>query len=103
MPWHRQFWVCIASTGVFDLYTETLICPCLLVTNIAPDKSLFENMIITPIKTLIMGVKRLTEDTELNGEVAEIHGDSVTLRPVHDFVDEDSRKNLENFWNLGFA
>lgn len=72
-------------------------------TNIAPDKSLFDNMIITPMTTLVDGVKTLLEDPALNGEVAEIHGNSVTLRPVHDYVDEDSRKNLENFWNLGYA
>lgn len=72
-------------------------------TNIAPDKSLFDNMIITPMQTLVDGVKRLIQDPEVNGEVAEIHGQSVTLRPVHDFVDEDSRKNLENFWKLGYA
>lgn len=73
------------------------------VTNIAPDKSLFANMVITPIETLVAGVQRLLQDGSINGEVAEIHGNSVTLRPVHEFVDEDSRKNLEQFWKLGFA
>lgn len=73
------------------------------VTNIAPDKSLFDKMIVTPMETLVEGVKRLIQDPEVNGEVAEIHGQSVTLRPVHEFVDEDSRKNLENFWKLGYA
>lgn len=72
-------------------------------TNIAPDKSLFDNMIITPMTTLVDGVQKLLEDPALNGEVAEIHGNSVTLRPVHDYVDDDSRRNLETFWNLGFA
>lgn len=74
-----------------------------LVTNIAPDKSLFNGMAITPFTTLIDGVRRLTQDTGLTGEVAEIHGTSVTLRPVLDFVDEDSKKNLERFSKLGFA
>lgn len=93
---------CAPVSGVL-LLTELGKLVLVPVTNIAPDKSLFKNMIITPMTTLVDGVKRLLEDPALNGEVAEIHGNSVTLRPVHDFVDEDSRKNLENFWNLGFA
>lgn len=60
-------------------------------------------MIITPMSTLIKGVAQLISDTTLNGEVAEIHGDKVSLRPPYEIVDEDSRKNLENFWNLGYA
>lgn len=75
----------------------------LLVTNIAPNKDLFKNMIITPMSTLVKGVAQFISDPRLSGEIAEIHGDSVTLRPPHDYVDEDSKKNLENFWNLGYA
>lgn len=73
------------------------------VTNIAPDKALFKNMVITPMSTLVKGVAQFVSDPSLSGEIAEIHGDSVTLRPPHEFVDEDSRKNLENFWSLGYA
>lgn len=73
------------------------------VTNIAPSKDLFKNMIITPMSTLTKGVAQLVSDPKLSGEVAEIHGTSVTLRPCHDYVDEDSKKNLENFWSLGYA
>lgn len=72
-------------------------------TNIAPDKSLFKDMNITPMSTLVDGVKKLVQNPEINGEIAEIHGTSVTLRPVHDFVDEDSKKNLDQFWKLGYA
>lgn len=60
-------------------------------------------MIITPMSTLIKGVTKFVDDPGLNGEVAEIHGDSATLRPPHDYVDEDSKKNLERFWSLGYA
>jgi len=74
-----------------------------LVTNIAPSKELFEGMAITPMSTLIKGVTKFVDDSSLNGELAEIHGESATLRPPHDYVDEDSRKNLERFWSLGYA
>lgn len=74
-----------------------------LVTNIAPDKALFKDMIITPMSTLIKGVKKFVDDPTLNGEVAEIHGEHATLRPPHEYVDEDSKKNLERFWSLGYA
>ncbi|KAK3319999.1 hypothetical protein B0T19DRAFT_445774 [Cercophora scortea] len=79
------------------------LAPAVLATNIAPDKALFENMIMTPMATIIKGISQLLEDPSLNGQVAEIHGDSVTLRPHHEFVDADSEKNLETFWNLGYA
>lgn len=72
-------------------------------TNIAPSKSLFADMILTPMSTLVNGVRKFVENPSLSGEVAEIHGDNVTLRPPHEVVDEDSQKNLDNFWALGFA
>lgn len=60
-------------------------------------------MIVTPMSTLVKGVAQFVSDPSLSGELAEIHGDSVTLRPPHVFVDEDSKRNLENFWKLGYA
>lgn len=60
-------------------------------------------MTLTPMATLISGVERFLEDPGLTGELAEIHGDNVTLRPPHEYVDEDSRTNLETFWGLGWA
>ncbi|PKS08039.1 hypothetical protein jhhlp_006651 [Lomentospora prolificans] len=74
-----------------------------LETNIAPSKDLFKPMIVTPMSTLTKGVAQFIADPSLNGQVAEIHGDSVTIRAPPDYVDEDSRKNLETFWNLGYA
>lgn len=79
------------------------LAPAVLVTNIAPSKELFEGMVITPMSTLIKGVTKFVDNPKLNGELAEIHGDSATLRPPHEYVDEDSRKNLERFWSLGYA
>lgn len=60
-------------------------------------------MILTPMDTLIRGVARFIGEPALTGEIAEIHGNNVTLRPPHEYVDEDSAKNLERFWNLGYA
>ncbi|ROW17137.1 hypothetical protein VPNG_01351 [Cytospora leucostoma] len=82
------------------------LAPAILWSNISPDKSLYDNMVVTPLSTLVDGVRKFVEDTSLNGELAEIHGrdpGKVTLRPPHEVVDEDSRKNLENFWRLGWA
>lgn len=91
-PPDQQSPTCLCT--ISDLY---------IVTNIAPDKALFKGMIITPMSTLVKGVAQFVSDPSLTGQIAEIHGDSVTLRPPHDYVDEDSKKNLENFWNLGYA
>ncbi|KAI1421231.1 15-hydroxyprostaglandin dehydrogenase [Xylaria sp. FL1777] len=65
--------------------------------------ALFDNMVITPPETLIAGVEKLIDDASLNGQVAEIHGPSVTLRPPHDVVDEDSRRNLQEFSRFGYG
>jgi len=72
-------------------------------TNIAPSKDLFKGMKITPMETLIRGVAQFLADPALTGEIAEIHGDSVTIRPPTEYVDEDSAENLRRFWNLGYA
>lgn len=71
-------------------------------TNIAPDE-VFKDMTITPMSTLVKGVAQFVSDPSLSGELAEIHGDSVTLRPPHAYVDEASRRNLANFEKLGYA
>lgn len=72
-------------------------------TNIAPDPALFKGMILTPFETLTRGVGQFIDDPSITGAIAEIHGDYVTIRPLPEFVDEDSAKNLETFWNLGYA
>ncbi|KAL2183961.1 NAD(P)-binding protein [Thermothelomyces heterothallicus CBS 203.75] len=79
------------------------LAPAVLETNIAPDKALFKNMVVTPMDTLIRGVAKFVADPSLSGEIAEVHGSNVTLRPPHEYVDEDSARNLEVFWNLGYA
>lgn len=60
-------------------------------------------MVLTPMSTLTKGVDQFIMDPSRTGQVAEIHGDSVTLRPPAEFVDDDTRKNMETFWSLGYA
>lgn len=60
-------------------------------------------MVITPMSTLTKGVDQILTNSSITGQVAEIHGDSVTLRPHAEFVDEDTKKNMEKFWDLGYA
>lgn len=72
-------------------------------TNIAPSRDLFTKMIVTPLSTLTRGVQQLVSDASLTGQIAEIHGESVTLRDPPPYVDEDTGKNIETFWSLGYA
>lgn len=60
-------------------------------------------MIITPMSTVVKGVDRFVSDPTLTGEIAEISGDTVTLRRPHEYVDEATKTNLEKFWELGYA
>ncbi|KAI1174753.1 15-hydroxyprostaglandin dehydrogenase [Nemania sp. FL0916] len=81
------------------------LAPAVLETNIGGGSNnlLIKTMVITPPSTLIAGVEKLMTDASLNGEIAEIHGDKVTLRPPHEFVDEDSRYNLEEFTRFWYS
>ena len=60
-------------------------------------------MIITPMSTLTKGVASIIADPSLSGQIMEIHGESVTPRARPEYVDEDTRKNLETVWSLGYA
>ncbi|KAM7205104.1 hypothetical protein V8F20_003241 [Naviculisporaceae sp. PSN 640] len=79
------------------------LAPATVETNIAPDKTLFTQMVVTPMATVLRAVDQLLADRSITGEVAEIHGENVTLRPHHEYVDEDSRQNLLVFERLGYA
>lgn len=57
-------------------------------------------MVITPMETLTRGVAQLLAEPWLTGEIAEIHGDKVTFRPQHEFVDANTVRNLERFRRL---
>ncbi|KAK0611270.1 hypothetical protein B0T14DRAFT_324519 [Immersiella caudata] len=64
------------------------LAPSLIETNIISDHSLYKRMTLTPMETLIRGVSQLLGDAATTGQIAEIHGENVTIRPHHDFVDE---------------
>lgn len=60
-------------------------------------------MIITPMSTAQRAVAQFAEDESLTGKIAELHGEHITFAEPPQFVDEDSEKNLETFWSLGYA
>lgn len=72
-------------------------------TNIAPSSELFKSMILTPMETAIKAVDKLVGDASLTGKVAELHGEHVTFAEAPAHVDEDTKTNIEMFWNLGYA
>ncbi|KAI2635888.1 NAD(P)-binding protein [Hypomontagnella submonticulosa] len=79
------------------------LAPAVLESCITPSKALFQEMVVTPHSTLVKGIAQLVGDRTITGTVAEIHGESVTLRAPHEYVDEDTHANLETFWRLGHA
>ncbi|KAK0724836.1 hypothetical protein B0H67DRAFT_641334 [Lasiosphaeris hirsuta] len=77
------------------------LAPAVLDTNIGgPDKDFITKMVVTPMSTLIRGVADFIADPSLTGQVAEIHGSSVTIRLQHEFVDKDTEHNIEMFWDF---
>ncbi|KAI1616333.1 15-hydroxyprostaglandin dehydrogenase [Exophiala viscosa] len=86
-----------------DAIQINALAPAVLETNIAPSKDLFKPMIVTPMSTLTRGVQQLVSNPSLTGQVAEIHGSEVTLAESPAYVDEDTGKNIETFWSLGYA
>lgn len=97
-----------------------LIVSAVIETNIASSLDLFKNMIITPMSTVIKAVeilltsspspnstsanaKPLPETTILTGKIAECHEGNVTFAEQPAYVDENTGKNIEMFWNLGYA
>ena len=72
-------------------------------TNIAPSSDLFKTMILTPMSTAQRAAEQFVSDPSLTGKVAELHGEHVTFAEPPAYVDEDTGKNIENFWSLGYA
>lgn len=101
------------DTDIIFLITET---------NIASSLDLFKKMIITPMSTVTKAVeilltaspspspnptstttKPLPEMTILTGKIAECHEGNVTFAEQPAYVDENTGKNIEMFWSLGYA
>lgn len=55
------------------------------------------------MSTVTRAADQFLDDDGLTGQVAEIHGESVTLASPQAYVDVDTEKNIENFWTLGCA
>ena len=55
------------------------------------------------MSTATNAVARFAEDPSLTGRIAELHGEKITFAEAPPYVDEDTGKNIENFWNLGYA
>jgi NAD(P)-dependent dehydrogenase (short-subunit alcohol dehydrogenase family) len=72
-------------------------------TNIASDGDLFKHMIITPMSTVTRAVETLLTDSSLTGKIAELYEGNVTFAEQPDYADENVKKNIEMFWNLGYA
>ncbi|KAJ5657539.1 short chain dehydrogenase/reductase [Penicillium longicatenatum] len=79
------------------------LAPAVIETNIAPHSDLFRSMVITPMSTVCKAVAQFGNDETLTGKVAELHGEHVTFAEPPAYVDEDTGKNIETFWNLGYA
>ncbi|KAJ5919153.1 hypothetical protein N7466_010096 [Penicillium verhagenii] len=93
----------LARTLTIEGIRINALAPAVIETNIAPSSDLFKSMIITPMSTVAKAVAQFAEDERLTGQVAELHGENVTLAQPQLYVDEDTEKNIENFWNLGYA
>lgn len=72
-------------------------------TNLAPSSDLFKAMILTPMSTAVKAVEQFVDDSSLTGKVAELHGEHVTFAEPPEYVDEDTRTNIEMFVKLGYA
>jgi hypothetical protein len=72
-------------------------------TNITPDKELFKKMVVTPMTTMTRAVEQFITDSSRTGQVAELHGDTITLRKHAEYADADVAHNNKMFWNLGHA
>lgn len=72
-------------------------------TNISSDHSLFKSMVLTPMSTATRAVAQLLADPGLTGKIAELHGENVTFAEPPPYVDEDTGRNIEMFWTLGYA
>ena len=60
-------------------------------------------MITTPMETAVKAVAHLVGDPSLTGKVAELHGEHVTFAEQPEYVDDDTRANIDTFWKLGYA
>jgi len=78
------------------------LAPAVIQTGLA-DQNLWSSMTLTPMSTAIDAIRGFMDDPKLTGIIAEVHGNKVSFRAPPEYVDEDSRNNLETFWKLGYS
>ncbi|KAJ5889595.1 hypothetical protein N7504_010405 [Penicillium tannophilum] len=93
----------LARTLIPEGIRINALAPAVIETNIAPTSDLFKSMVLTPMSTVSKAVGQFVDDESLTGKVAELHGEHVTFAEPPAYVDEDTGKNIETFWNLGYA
>ncbi|BCR89693.1 putative short chain dehydrogenase/reductase [Aspergillus chevalieri] len=79
------------------------LAPAVIETNLAPSSDLFKAMILTPMSTATKAAEQFVDDSSLTGNVAELHGEHVTFAEPPEYVDEDTKTNIETFAKLGYA
>jgi NAD(P)-dependent dehydrogenase (short-subunit alcohol dehydrogenase family) len=79
------------------------LAPSVVETNIASSGDLFKHMVITPMSTVTRAAETLLTDSSLTGKIAEVYEGNVTFAEQPVYADENVRKNIEMFWNLGYA
>lgn len=60
-------------------------------------------MILTPMATVVRGLAGFIAEPDTTGAVAEIHGDSVTVRPPLPYVDADTEENYRVFYRMFYG
>lgn len=60
-------------------------------------------MVLTPVSTAVNAVEEFVRKPELTGVIAEVSGEKFTFRQAPEFVDVDTKNNIEMFWKLGYA
>ncbi|KAJ5557055.1 hypothetical protein N7494_000970 [Penicillium frequentans] len=93
----------LARTLIPEGIRINALAPAVIETNIAPSSDLFKSMVLTPMSTVSKAAAQFVGDESLTGKIAELHGEHVTFAEPPAYVDEDTGKNIETFWNLGYA
>lgn len=55
------------------------------------------------MSTMTRAVTQFITDSSRTGQLAELHGDTITERPPADYADADVAHNNKMFWELGHA
>jgi len=60
-------------------------------------------MILTPMSTAVKAVEQFVNNSSLSGKIAELHGEHVTFAEPPEYVDQDTKTNIEMFAKVGYA